>query len=378
MPLTRKEIKLKAVILVDQYDNPETLQELENSLASEGIECLNMDWRSLLENIYNKRFSESFLLYYSAEMRIDQPKKILEFHHENDFAMVYYEDFPIIINPDKIFLETYRFYTQKGNNNFHLSPNTEMGRMSFKKPSIEPPRILMHTSHRLDYLKMTINSLFYSLVDHSVPISLMLNASPPEVIEYAKKLPERYPNMEILYIDKNPIYAGINILLQYYDRPKRFIAMEDDIILPQITRSYFPHWPYLFVQRLDQVDIVGWMCDSSNRSMKHVWPIPPTPLQHGWYKGSKEKVFPIMGQCFATTWEHYIENNEDETYISRDENLIRNATKYTTPFIKPYHIGWNQFVDGHKRLESKQEYVFDVVNFTTGVNKRIDIRDIRT
>lgn len=368
---------MKAVLLIDIFDHPPTFQALEKSLNDKGIQVYPTTWDGLLDDIYFRRITEPFLLYWSAEMEIAEPKEILNFIYENKFAMMVFNHFPIAVDPTKVFYESYRFYALPGNHNFHIEPHTQTGRVTFKKPEVDPPRILIHTTgHRLDYLKLTINSLLYSLLDESVPLTILLNCAPKEAVDFVKGIP--YSNKEILVNHENPGYAGINLMLQYHGKPDRFIAMEDDFILPQTTRNYFPNWPYLFTQRLNQVDLVGWMCETSNRPLAHCWPIPQTPLQHGWYHGSPEITYPIMGQCFATTWKHYLRCNEDETFISRDENLVRNARRYTAPFIKPYHVGWNQIMDGYERLPAsgKKKYVLE--SLSSGAYKEIDIRDIRS
>lgn len=375
MQLMKREIN-SAVILHDLYDHPQTLSELDKELHSQGISPLYTSWDDLISGISTGKFVEPFLLYQSAEMRISEPRIILDFLKNHGFAAIYNGHIPIALDPKKMFVESYRFYSLGNSTDFHLTSETTMGCVSFQRPNIEAPRILMHTGQRTEYFKLTLNSLLHSLVDHSVPISILLNDSPKESEDVALVALNKYPNIEILRCNKNPVYAGINILLQYYNRPEKFIAMEDDIILPEIVKDFFPHWPYLFAQRLDSLNVVGWMCDTSNRPMDHVWPIPNTNLQRGWYHGSHNLRWPIMGQCFATTFTHYMRANEPGTFISRDENLLRKATLWAAPFIKPYHIGWNQRMDYEPRARDEISYIFEVSNVVTGESKTIDIRRI--
>jgi hypothetical protein len=373
-------MKRIAYILADGTDSPEAIADLRKHLELNEIQPICLDWSELFLGIYHRNYPEKGLFYRNPYIRIENPKETLDFFLKHNFDALYYKsnlEF-LAFDPQKALLEHARFYMPSPHTSFIVQSEKGVGTQSMVGDSSPYPTIVMYTHSRSTYFEMTFNSLIFSLDgDKNYPIKLMVNGE-ENVKNVASFIGSRYTqyDIEILVCRENAYLGSCNALVKYFDLDA-FIAMEDDIILPQLLKYHVPHWPKQFMNRLSLGhDVVGFVAETYNRPLSHVWPSPPLSEQGGWYVGNPDNILPIMGQCIATTRENYMKHINPKNMCASDETLLKASQKHCAPWIRPYHIGWNATMDYVKKIERPETVgIVTIESLRSGITKRINLLD---
>lgn len=368
----------KAYILADATDSPEAVGNLTNHLRENSIDPIVLSWSELMHGIYYRTMSKG-LFYRNPYIRIESPKETLDFYLIKGFDAIYHEhnlEF-LAFDPKKALVEHSRFYMPDPHSNFIVqSKNGGVGTQYMIDDNSSHPTILIYTHSRSTYFEMMFNSLIYSLNgDRGYPIKVMVNGE-ENVRNITSFIGSRYTNydIEILICKENAYLGSCNAMVRYFDLEK-FIIMEDDVILPQLLRYHVPHWPKQFVNRLGMgFDMVGFVAETYNRPLQHVWPSPPLNEQGGWYVGSPDNILPIMGQCIATTKSNYLAKISAKNFCATDEKLLKTSAKHCAPWLRPYHIGWNASMDYVKEIKRPESVgIVTIESLRTGVIKQINL-----
>jgi hypothetical protein len=339
---------MKAIIITDINDYVVDKYILVNELKEQGIEPLLYDWESLLRDLFEKKIEEKVLFYRTIYSRIVNPVETLKFAEENNFDAIYFRSIqdPIVFNPQKVMVEYHKFSILT---DLHFTIYNGVGSIHVVDSKFPKPPIFVTTHNRFEYFKMTFEHLIYSL-QFPYKIKVFCNGSTEEyrnkIIDYVTSH-ENIHDIELVYSVDNVNLGAANSLIKFFDRPENVVLMEDDVIIPQLTRYFFPNWPVEFCSRLSNHDIVGFICENHNRPLDHTWPCPPLIKQGGWYEGSNHKILPIMGQCIAIKSSRYLDHILPNIhYCATDEALMKASVSHCAPWLRPYHIGWNQKIDG--------------------------------
>jgi hypothetical protein len=367
-----------AYVVADETDDPEVVNQLKDHLRENEIEPIVLSWLSLMEGIYYRKMKKG-LYYRNPYIRIENPKSSIDFFLTHGFDAMYFQhnlEF-LAFDPNKALLEHSKFYMPSVHSSFIVQTEKGSGCPYTVEDSTPHPTILMYTHSRSTYFEMTFNSLIYSLNgDKNYPIKLMVNGE-ENLKNVTSFIGGRYTqyDIEVLLCRENAYLGSCNAMLKYFDHLDKFIAMEDDIILPQLLGYHIPHWPKQFVSRLDRgYDIVGFVAETSNRPMNHVWPSPPLTDQGGWYQGNPSFILPIMGQCIATTKENYQKYINPVNFCASDEKLLKNSQKHCAPWIRPYHIGWNATFDYVRKIERPETVgIVSIESLRSGLVKSIQL-----
>ncbi len=366
-----------AYILIDDTDNKDVIGKLASELREEEINPISLTWELLMNGIYDRTL-EKGLFYRNPYIRIDSPKITLDFFLNKGFDALYFNhnlEF-LAFDPHKALVEHSKFYLPSPHSSFIIQGDSGVGTQRTIPDPAPYPMILMYTHSRSIYFEMTFNSLIHSLNgDKNYPIKLLVNGE-ENLRNVTHFIGSRYTHydIEILLCKENAYLGSCNAMVKYFD-PDKFIAMEDDLVLPQLLGYHIPHWPKQFINRLDLgFDVVGFVAETYNRPMNHVWPSPPFTAQGGWYKGDPGYILPIMGQCIATTKENYLRYIDSKNFCASDEKLLKNSQAHCAPWIRPYHIGWNAKMDFVKEIKRPESIgIVSIESLRTGITKQIDL-----
>jgi hypothetical protein len=225
--------------------------------------------------------------------------------------------------------------------------------------------------------------LQYSIIT-PFPIKILLNHATEDVKKIVTDFAKDKGYVEILEITPNSLFSAINLAIQWF-RPKKFILMEDDFILPVASKTYFPNWAYQFMDRLEYFDMVGWSWSSENsppffKSSRNVenclsdWVID---YQNGYGLG---------GHCLALNTDFYLKAVNKRMsrqpinpyYVAFDGDMQEPTTKVCIPSLKGYHIGFNQQMDGYpvRTVDTNHPHIYKVKSLTTNEERNLNIEDL--
>jgi len=362
---------MQAVICKEKHD-PDC-KELEDYLSHHNILCHYINNLSEIEDLLPKLNPESpYLLYRNPLMRIPHPEKILAWltlHPEFDSVQakdVYNNKIHTSYWPSRTHFSRDTVVSEKDLKDEEAYPfalsavDNVPARITYDKPDVGPAHIFVLAHHRDVYLRLSLNSLFYS-IDDTVPVTIFLNEATNAVRSVALEFMHKYSNVDVVSIETNCYHAFTGFALQYC-QPESFVVWEEDFILPPITRVLFPHWPYQFAHRLKTFDLVGWGCITENVSYwdKRLGGMFPRtdyrfydwiygrrdPNKEHWVSSVEEPL--ILGQAMAMTTEFWKSCPKDPKWgVPVDGELVGWAKRgYCLPGLRGYHIGWNSHMDG--------------------------------
>jgi hypothetical protein len=342
------ELKMQAVIVKDMYDNQKICSELKLALAAKGFSKI-VEIGSLTELGDAKiqlNQDQPCLLYHNIFTRYSvDPVTIVDFQKQHGFNSLSIDGRVISFLPSEFLklhhnTSSFQFSSFK---NFKVENVTS----SYVLPQ-EKPMIFLYTHNRDMYLKLTLNSLDFSLIE-KVPIKILLNKPTDSVKMVALDFAAGKNYVEVLESKENTFITATNVLLQWF-RPEKFIIMEDDFILPYTTKSYFPNWPFQFLDRLNYFDAVGWSVFIENTHVPF-WDLPRWP-QEVKCMSDWEIIDPLsrtlmMAQALAVRTDFYVERAKkaNDKYVCNFDSTL-NSPKKCTPSLRGYHIGFNQEMDG--------------------------------
>ena len=218
------------------------------------------------------------------------------------------------------------------------------------KPKLEElPRIILYTHNRDNYLKLTLDSLLNSLYYcPEIPVTVVLNDPTEKVLHVALEKQSEYPQIEVLRVNKNCAFAGMNIAIQWYN-PTTVVLAEDDFILPDSSKHLFPVWPYEFMDKLEHgFDMVGWKPSFENIPYDGL--VTWKQVQHqsyvGWQYSNICGSYPLMAQLLMVKKDFWISCADINAKATFDTGLKNKARKYASPLLPGYHIGFNQNMNG--------------------------------
>jgi hypothetical protein len=250
--------------------------------------------------------------------------------------------------------------------------------------SSPPISILLYTHKRADYLKLSLNSLLFSLDGDLEDITIFMSNPSPDVEYLVCDFSEKYPNIEVFKSEENIACAAINAYLQIKN-PEKFIIFEEDYILPQHTKFVLPHWRRQFSQLLDEFDIVNFQTSIENQPHDFSYNTSkrntPFSFTHEWITDKSLDIH-ITGNGFAVKSAFYKSfSNNPPFYISGDGHVFTQAKKVCASSIHGYHIGWNQEMDGHVKIGDKSRFpepgpIQTIINCKTQEKHTIDLRSI--
>lgn len=374
---------MRLVTIYDPSAPEHEVQRFRDHFA--GFEIEFYLWDELIDLMYHRKLKGRRLFMPSIYHRLTRPGEVYRLMVEGGFSAIHIgNDLNIVgMDPEVVLVESHKFYvTGKGPTTFTITTGIDF---YIEKPQAVSIPILLYTHHRYEYFSLTLDALLYSLnydTSHS-PIKILISDPPKEVFERTiSKIQSamlKHPGLDIETLVAGNIYLGsINAMVQYFDFD-RFIVLEDDVILPPLTRSRLPNWPLLLSQRLDNgFDVAGFLSETYNRLPDHVWPVyPHLNKQDGWYTGDPDMILPIMGHCVAFKRDFFRTGFSDELNSPTDERLMKRSKRHCSPWLKVYHIGWNQRMhDFGNPTPLLKKDVVDVTSLKTGITKSINLKSL--
>jgi hypothetical protein len=187
-------------------------------------------------------------------------------------------------------------------------------------------------------------------------MSIFLSQPCEEIYQQSLKAVSDHPSINLYKSETNIGFAAINAFLQII-KPEKFVIFEEDHILPQSTKYLMPYWPWQFGHRLDHFDIVGFQTTMDNLCYDfyrtNLWSEPKIydrhPLNFQWLYNIKQQVIG-SGMAFKSSFYKSTAENKPPYYLSGDGLLITKANTVCLSSVRGYHIGWNQEMDGFKKI----------------------------
>jgi len=300
----------------------DAVMRLASSLKDENIHLI-------LDSKYTDK-ENPVLNYINPHIRIPYPARVHSFHKNAKFNMVMSRNVPVSISSN---LESTNFIMQDS--------------YYFEKPSIDVLPIFMVTHSRSLYLELTLNSLFYNLsYDKEVPVHILMSQPTEEVRSVVAKFKKIYSNLFTYETETNVCFSATNILLQHL-KPKNFMILEEDFILPQNLKSIMPYWVRIFHERLKYFDLVGFSTSIENSNSKYFSyeeSVQKKPFIYTWH--NLTGIPKITGNTLTTSMQNYLKcsTRNPPFYITPDGVLFKNS-RWSICSITGYHIGFNQEMD---------------------------------
>ena len=310
---------------------------------------------------------EPFLFYRDPYQRIKNPNIILNFAQKCQFPAIYHEKEFVTL--------TKGFFLGNVDGIFGLNENP----VHFEKPKASPPDILMVTHNRPNYLRLSLNALLYALEEPLPKIHILLSAPCVHTAEVAKEFAQKYSNIKIYQSDTNVAVAGFNMLLQWLV-PEYFMIWEDDYIIPQHTKYLLPNWNLRLVERLKWYDFAAFSTSTQNCPWDLFYlfkPVVNNHTGHKWFNNIESP--PIIGSSVTINAKKYVKLAAPPSYVTGDGTLVEKY-KYSISSITGYHIGFNQEVDGYKKIGDYSRFPKvedDQVVYSDGVTKSFKLTNIK-
>lgn len=387
-------MKNRLILVADKHDPEECILFHQEYCASRGLELhiVPTQFEALKLTTFGGFLPDDPVLFIQGPLlRVRNIECIQQWHRQN-------EHFPIVrlgpkdsVGPIVSFIPR-DVKIQNGQvimkDEASFPFNVENYHFEWQKPQIEEseiPRILLYTYNRPEYLKLTLNSLVYSLNgDEGIPLTILLNDSPPETKRVAAWFLEKYSFVDVLEVTPNSKLSALNVGIQWYYQKEKalrqnLIICEDDFILPTAAREFFPWWVYQFMARLRKLELVGWSCQPENSPEWY----PTTP-----FKGERcdwvYEDLQVYLQNLAMKTKYYIQNVTctNHHHFSAPDTLLHGNSKGTcTPGTRGYHIGWNQIMDFNMSLYkegrfSATPWEVKVTDLRTWETRNIVLEDI--
>ena len=374
----------QALVVRDRFDNQDIVDDLKKYIHANGINKIveigslnEISQAKMLLNLY-----EPCILFQNVFTRYDTNlMELIRFHKEHKFSNLW-------ANGDRI-ISFIPFFMSKKYKNTSVLESTENNdfyahtKVNYICPK-EKPTIFLYTHNRDIYLKLTLNSLNFSLIE-KIPIKILLSQPTDSVRQVALDFAKDKDYVEVLETKENTFFTSINILLQYF-KPEKFIIAEDDFIFPYTTKNHFPNWPFQFLDRLNYFDVVAWSVFIENVHSYSFslprWSQEPQCMGDWEMIINRESKTFILGQALAVRTDFYIKSakaEKDNPYMCAYDSTLHSFKK-CTPSLKGYHIGFNQEMDGFCSLRSNRWPppidVCHIKSLTTGEEKTIYPKDL--
>jgi len=367
---------MKAIIIADKYDNKQVKTDLYTYINSHGIldilEFENLDELSkAIDDLPNSEYIIFLNIYYrftNLNLLTDMLKKN-KFRRLSIGNYIFYfnkVDNRIKVSRDSLFVQDIDskidyFFKVQNQSAFYIKPIID-----------ELPRIFLYTYNRAVYLRLTLNSLMDSLKNcPEVPVTVILNKPTADVIAVALEFAYKYDQIDVLQLDKNVAFAGLNVGIQWY-RPKYIVIAEDDFILPSSVKYTYPVWPYQFVDRLKHFDVVGWRCNFDNIPFESLleWKDYNYKTHIGWHNTRELFSIPMMAQLTCVKTKLWMDHCNPRAKVAFDVDLVRNSNGISTPYLRGYHTGFNQEMDNYYFDKTNAFNIDDIAKIVKAKNLR--------
>lgn len=363
----------EALVICDDLDCSDALEDLEVSLQREGISLIKAK-NDFYDNPKDYiKYNDPFLFYRNPYIRILQPKMFLDFAKSNNYNNLYKEKEIICLGLDF-------FYGKKS----HFAIANDC--LSYYRPQSKPCPIICFGHHRLEYLKLSLNSIKFSLMeDEETPILLGMSAPNEEYKNFCFNFKKQNKNVVLYETKDNSALAMINLIIQDF-KPDKFIILEEDFILPQLTKFVFPYWTKQYSYRLDHLDLVAMITDVANTpydffNIFQNYNNSEIKYLHRavWHKDCK---FPSIGSGLGLKTSSYIDIlRKTKIDCPGDGTIKENSIKSCQMQLQGYHIGWNQEMDGYANLLDFSRFtdrkkVYTLINHNTNTEKIYNLEDL--
>lgn len=208
--------------------------------------------------------------------------------------------------------------------------------------------IIVYTHNRSLYLRQTMDSLIYSLNGDTSNIVVVLQ----DADESTQKLVKRY-KVDVLETGDNCVFAGMTIAIRWYE-PDVISIVQDDHILPPMTRVIHQSWPYEFESMLDKGDLVMFGVSMSNLPCKMPFPIyqPSREDDKFEYFDDPANSPPIfLFQPCTMRREFWEKCYSTGPRTAVDSTVLIQAKRIVRAKLETYHIGWCSAMNGYDNRE---------------------------
>ena len=356
----------RAYIKADTLEDPEVLQNLTQRLATQGITSVftDKDWKEIID-------PAPVLYFRNPYLRYTDELQVIKYHHEHPETPYIAADGEII-----------------SVNNIATGPNSFRAnrRITYYKPAISPLPILMGTHQRPLYLKLTLNSLLYSI--RAIPeqkIYIVMSQPDEETKKIVTETLKEYPQVEAVLSEENLRYAFANFGSKFYNLQK-FIHHEDDGILPQNLEYFIPFWTQQLHHRHNTANLVTFRIFEGNwtttfhksefLARSEQIQIPNKILWH-YSKPTFKTIVPIGGMGMVIDSETMYKDFKPPSYNNSDHGVYFSSKIICIVNIPIYHIGANYEVDYPTYAAKKQNTAVNPLqkgmDLRSGVSRTIDL-----
>lgn len=380
---------MEALILCDEIDCQAYKNELARDLLAQGLKPKFVLRQHLSKVLDESKHLPPFLFYPESTYRIEHPKSVLTFHRKNtDFGLLQTSSgIPLSINPTKVLVKNDRPETENDSLIFTTS-NISVER---KLLPVTPPHIILIGHNREDYLRLTLNSLLFSLAENVslVPLTLALVSPSSRVVDVAKQFKLLHPHIQMLRIEDNTHMATPRFVIKYLETcdifPESILVMEDDFILPSTAKIHYHNWPWWFALRLQHSDLVAWIPSLENcpeavqkHINRHKLNITRNSDGSRWLSKTNNFNLAAGGSAVAVKTETYAICTQRSAFgYPVDTELEALAANISGPTLFGYHIGWNQEQDGYGSLTARSwpriSKTTVIADLETGLSRSISL-----
>jgi hypothetical protein len=355
---------VKAYIKADTREDPSILEDLIQRLEGQGIKPVGTSSR--WQDIPDKG---PFLYLRNPYIRFDTEQLAIEFNLKHpEFSHIECSEGEILcVNPgaggEHAFVADSSFY--------------------YKKPLCSPLPIMIVTHRRPAYLKLALNSIFYSCKHIENQKLYIIASNPDEDTEsMIRTCVENNINVEGVITDNNLGYTISNFGSKFF-KLKKFIHFEDDGILPESLHYQIPYWTQQLNYRSTTAEFVAFRISEYNKtaSLSRAEQAQDPKFQYLdypelWnYVTPKETQLPaVSGLGLVIDSEKMYRDYEKSSYQT-DLGIYRESKSACILNVPIYHIGANQLMDfGGKASPPKEvDKMQKGVNIRTGETREIDL-----
>ena len=373
---------MKAVVIADKYDDDIVVNELRALLLQHNVEMVmfqSLD--ELKKQLHTLNQSEPYFFFPSPYVRYDDISGLIALHNSAEFSIIRSGLYTISFIPRLVAI-TQDTFIGLFRDHYVFGSNTKV---DVRKPVVSTPRIILGTHHRDMYLRLTLSGLTNALRHcPEIPVSVVINKPTSAVREVALDCQNRFDQVEVLEVEQNIGFAGINVGIQWH-KPEIVIQADDDFILPHCTPVLYPVWPYQFAVRLNYFNRVGFTSDISNLPLEAYQDFVDfhTETRLGWkYQIHDKSAMPPVMAFYAYKTSLWKKQYCPERQTAIDQDILAAGYVCATTFLRPYHIGWNY----QDRYYNHTEYIqacdkmklidkVNVQNLKTGEKRIITLSD---
>ena len=367
-----------AIVITDAFDSTKSKEKFSNYLKYLGITRI-LSFSSL------DSLKKEFALLEQEDLHIFFPsiyvryKELIEITNlANNFCCISIGDFKK--NPSNVQVICFypKYFKVAKDSLFPIDVentrlfNCNSNHIYYEKPA-NTPIISIYSHDRDIYLKLTLLGLMDSL-QHclEIPVYLILNQPTQKVLDIALEFQKKYDNIQILYLKENSGFAASNVAFQWSGIDKIIIG-EDDFILSDAVKHLYPLWPYQFIDRLENVDFIGWtfLIENCGYWLPN-WADLQTETRLGWHsqKILNDKTVPLAAQLFAVKKDFYKKCYNPNFKALQDTAAYINSNRISVPFLKGYHLGFSKNRDGFHNEDKYQSVCHNKLNNVEVLNMK--------